>query len=155
MKNSDEIFSAEICPLFLLATTNDKKFSLLFQSLFRASSSKFSICLNKIESQSQTASNFLYDHVCQDHVKNICQDHVCQDHVCQDHVCQDHVCQVHACQDHVCQVHVCQDLLVLRSVNLKGKFFNSSKNKVENFDCAEIFPLFFGRIEKNKKSFKN
>ena len=31
---------------------------------------------NKIESQSQTASNFLYDHVCQDH---ICKDHVCQD----------------------------------------------------------------------------
>ena len=37
---------------------------------------------NKIESQSQTASNILYDHVCQDHVKKIIyQDHVCKDHV--------------------------------------------------------------------------
>ena len=64
--------------------------------------------LNKIESQSQTASNFLHDHVCQDHVKRIIhQDHVCKDHVktmfvktmskdyCQEHVCQDHVCLDH------------------------------------------------------------
>ena len=41
-----------------------------------------SMFLNKIESQSQTASKTLF-----------VMEHVCQDQVCHGHVCQDHVSQ--------------------------------------------------------------
>ena len=131
---------------------------------------KVVVCQNKIESQSQTASNFLYvktmfvqdrvcqDHDCQDHVwqdqdsqnyirpDHACQDYFCWDHIWQNHVCQDHVWLAQVCPDHVCLDHVCPDH-IFWTMYVKTLFFNTMSwsifSNLINFDpISSSFNIF-------------